>query len=156
MHRTLRITVQGSARRRLATVAVTLAAGLAAVAGWTAPAAAASGPGPVMLTCRDFNGAGFINWDLLVQLNPDGTARSAEQFGDAYLTGLQVLSVERTGRPSIAIRDNGRSLDFHGDAILQAGIPGTSFNASGPAQSCSAHFTFPHPAGTYTNLTPTS
>jgi hypothetical protein len=147
-------------RRRVLAITALILTTLAVAIGaaWTAPAHAdtAQAPSTAKLTCRDFNGAGFINWDILVQLNPDGTARSAEQLGDAYLTGVQVVSVERTDEAAITITDGGRSLSFHGQAILQSGIPETSFNFSGPAQSCTADFSFPNPQTPFTNLTPTS
>lgn len=108
------------------------------------------------LTCSDFNGAGFVNWDILVQLNPNGTARSAAPQGDAYVTGLQAFSVERTDPPTITISNGGRSLHFQGSALLQAGIPNTSFSVSGPSQSCSADFSFPNPQSPVINLVPTS
>jgi hypothetical protein len=151
-------TAPAAARTRRLVTAITAlivtALAVAVGAAWTVPAHAETSSSTT-LTCRDFNGAGFINWDVLVQLNPDGTARSAEQTGDAYLTGLQVVSVVRTGPATIDITGGGRSLRFHGDAVLQSGVPETSVGFSAD-QGCTAEFTFPNPQSPYTNLTPTS
>ncbi|MGW5689104.1 hypothetical protein [Nonomuraea sp. NPDC003754] len=50
-------------------------------------------PEPVKLTCVAWGGGlQNENWDILVQLNPDGTAKSAEQQGDAYMTGIGIFS----------------------------------------------------------------
>jgi hypothetical protein len=108
------------------------------------------------LTCRDFNGAGFINWDIEVQLNRNGTAASASALGNAYLTGLQLVTVERTGQADIQITQGGRHLAFHSDALIATTIPGTSLGFSGPSQGCSATFDFPNPASPFTNLVPSS
>lgn len=137
-------------------IAATLAVAISAAAAGPAFADAGQASSTAKLTCRDFNGAGFINWDIQVQLNPDGTAASAEQLGDAYLTGIQALSVERTDPATIAITNGGHSLSFHGSAVLQGGVPDTSFGFSGPAQGCSAEFGFPDPQSPFTNLTPSS
>ncbi|WP_433178131.1 hypothetical protein [Actinoallomurus sp. CA-150999] len=150
-------TVTARTRRLIAAltalIATTLGVAIGAACMTPAHADTAQTPTTTKLTCQDFNGAGFINWDILVQLNPDGTAKSASQLGDAYLTGLQAVSVERTGQATINITNGGRSLSFHSDVLIQATVPLTTINFSGPAQGCSADFTFPNPPTTFTNLT---
>jgi hypothetical protein len=117
----------------------------------------ASSPQPVKLTCSNWNGgAGFLDWDILVQLNPDGTAASAAALGDAYTTGVSLTSVERTDPPVITIDNSGRHLHFSGSALIQAGIPGTSLNFSGPSATCNADFSFPNPQSPVINLEPSS
>jgi hypothetical protein len=100
----------------------------------------------VKLTCSRFNGAGFINWDVLVQLNPDGTAASAAALGDAYTTGLQMGSLERTDPADITISDNGRKLTFSGSALWEADLGGNGVTLGGGVATCTADYTFPNPA----------
>jgi hypothetical protein len=107
---------------------------------------ALAGNDSVKLTCARFNGAGFVNWDVLVQLNPDGTAASAAPLGDAYTTGVQMGSVTRTDPADITISDNGRKLSFAGSALWEANLGGVGISLGGPVATCVADYTFPNPS----------
>uniref|UniRef100_UPI003F495DC8 hypothetical protein n=1 Tax=Microtetraspora malaysiensis TaxID=161358 RepID=UPI003F495DC8 len=93
-----------------------IAALVIAAAALALPAQAAladDAPEPVKLTCVAWGGGlQNENWDILVQLNPDGTAKSAEQQGDAYMAGIGIFKVERTDPAKITISPDGRELKF--------------------------------------------
>jgi hypothetical protein len=103
-------------------------------------------PPPQKLTCRVwFGGPQFINWDILVHLNPDGTAKSAAPLGDAYSTGVNFFTPERTDPDQISIGNGGRSLHFRGSVLPQIGIPNTPASLTGAPLTCAADFSFPNP-----------
>ncbi|MFD1938282.1 MULTISPECIES: hypothetical protein [Nonomuraea] len=111
-------------------------------------------PEPVKLTCIAWGGGlQNENWDILVQLNPDGTAKSAEQQGDAYMTGIGIFKVERTDPAKITISPDGRELKFYGTSLVSAGFSNFAYTNAG---TCRATFTFPNPAKAVVNLTPAS
>ncbi|TMR91556.1 hypothetical protein [Nonomuraea basaltis] len=135
---------------------------LAIAAAFAVPAQAAladtaqDAPEPVKLTCVAWGGGlQSENWDIIVQLNPDGTAKSAEQQGDAYMTGVGLFSVQRTDPAKITISPDGRQLKFYGTSLVTVGVPNTPFTYTN-AGTCRATFTFPNPTKTVVNLTPAS
>ncbi|MCF6475151.1 hypothetical protein FAF44_43295 [Nonomuraea sp. MG754425] len=134
--------------------ALAIAAAVLAVPAQAALAGTQATPEPVKLTCVAWGGGlQNENWDILVQLNPDGTATSAEQQGDAYMTGIGIFSVQRTDPAKITISADGRELKFYGTSLISAGLGDFSYTNSG---TCRATFTFPNPAKAVVNLTPTS
>ncbi|MCO5972416.1 hypothetical protein [Actinoallomurus soli] len=155
-------------RRLVLALALAIAATMtmSITAAWTAPAHADTGstttatgtPAPVKLQCLAWQGGiAALAWDIVVQLNPDGTAKSAEQQGDIYKIGVDpVWSVQRTDPAEITITDNGRNLHFHGSGLVEGGIPNTEASADGIQTSCSADFTFPNPANWVFNPEPIS
>jgi hypothetical protein len=117
----------------------------------------ASSPQSVKLTCSNWNAAlGFWNWDILVQLNPDGTAASAAALGDAYTSGVSpaIATVERTDPATITIDNSGHHLHFAGSALIQWGLGQVVF--SGPPNTCNADFSFPNPQSPVIHLQPSS
>ncbi|MFB9833474.1 hypothetical protein [Actinoallomurus acaciae] len=158
---------------RLRRLVLALASAIAATmtmsvaAAWAAPAHADTGsaatangaPAPVTVQCIAWQGDFFaaLAWDIVIQLNPDGTARTAEQQGDIYKIGVNpVWSVQRTDPAEITITNGGRNLHFHGSGLLEGGIPGTEASVDGVPTGCSADFTFPHPASRVFNPEPIS
>ncbi|MFI7536688.1 hypothetical protein [Streptosporangium sp. NPDC049376] len=141
--------------QRIAPLAIAAAA-LALPSQAALASTAQDAPKPVKLTCVAWGGGlQNENWDILVQLNPDGTAKSAEQQGDAYMTGMGIFSVQRTDPAKITISPDGRELKFHGTSLVTAGIPNTAFTYTN-AGTCRATFTFPNPSKAVVNLTPVS
>ncbi|MDN3354327.1 hypothetical protein [Actinomadura sp. DC4] len=124
-------------------------------AAWTAHAGTGT-PASAKLTCVSWEGAATLDWDVLVQLNPDGTAKSAEQQGDPYMVGPNIWSVQRADPAEVTITNGGRNLHFHGSGLVQTGLPGTDFVLNGVPAACSADFTFPNPHSPVINPEPIS
>ena len=146
-------------RRTVLLIAIAIVATLAGGIICSAkPAHADTGaPAPVKLTCVAWEGgAATVNWDILVQLNPDGTAKSAEQQGDAYMNGVGIWAVQRTDPAEITISNGGRNLHFHGSALTQTTLFGSDFGINGVQNACSADFTFPDPQSPFINPEPYS